>query len=62
MTFTCIGIGVTPGIAIGEVHLVQRGLMEVAPEYIRREQIPDEVDRFRQAGSFRGAPGAALGA
>jgi len=51
VTFTCVGIGVTPGIAIGEAHLVQRGLLEVAPEYIEREQIPDEVDRFRQAVS-----------
>ena len=51
MTFTCVGIGVTPGIAIGEAHLVQRGLLEVAPEYIGRKQIPDEVDRFRQAVS-----------
>lgn len=49
MTLTCSGIGITPGIAIGPAHLLQRGLIEVAPRTIRKRDIPHEVNRFRRA-------------
>ena len=51
MTFACSGLGIatTGGVAIGEIYLLQRGHLEVAPRFIPHEEIPDEVDRFRQA-------------
>ncbi|MCB1760327.1 MAG: phosphoenolpyruvate--protein phosphotransferase [Gammaproteobacteria bacterium] len=49
MTLTCSGIGVTQGIAIGAAHLLQRGLIEVAPRTVRKRDIPHEVNRFRRA-------------
>lgn len=54
MTLSCtgIGIGTSRGIAIGQAHLLQRGRrLELMPRYIDREEVPDEVDRFRQAVS-----------
>lgn len=47
----CTGIGITRGIAIGEAHLLQRGRTEVTPRFISRDDISNEVDRFRQAVS-----------
>ena len=49
MTFSCSGIGVTPGIAIGEAHLLQRGFIEVSPRFVPLNQITNEIDRYRQA-------------
>ena len=49
MTFSCSGIGVTPGIAIGNAHLLQRGLIEVSPRFVPFNQIANEIDRYRQA-------------
>ena len=49
MTFSCSGIGVTPGIAIGKAHLLQRGLIEVSPRFVQFNQIANEVDRYRRA-------------
>ncbi len=53
MTLSCtgIGIGTSRGTAIGQAHLLQRGRLELMPRYISREEVPDEVDRFRQAVS-----------
>ena len=47
----CTGIGITRGIAIGKAHLLQRDRTEVTPRFISRDEIPNEVDRFRQAVS-----------
>ncbi|MCP3868943.1 MAG: phosphoenolpyruvate--protein phosphotransferase [Gammaproteobacteria bacterium] len=54
MTICCTGIaiGTTRGIAIGEVHLLQRGCVEITPRFIDAASIPDEVDRFCQAVSI----------
>jgi len=49
VTFSCSGIGVTPGIAIGKAHLLQRGLIEVSPRFVQFNQIANEVDRYRRA-------------
>ncbi|MET0104220.1 MAG: phosphoenolpyruvate--protein phosphotransferase [Sedimenticola sp.] len=43
------GIGVSPGFAIGEAHLLLRDRTDIVPRFIEPEEIPDEVDRFRQA-------------
>jgi len=49
VTFSCSGIGVTSGIAIGEAHLLQRGLVEVSPRFVQFNQVTNEIDRYRQA-------------
>ncbi|MES9958107.1 MAG: phosphoenolpyruvate--protein phosphotransferase [Sedimenticola sp.] len=46
---SCSGIGVSPGFAIGEAHLLLRDRTDIVPRFIEPEEIPDEVDRFRQA-------------
>lgn len=51
MTFSCSGIGITPGIAIGEAYLFQRGQIEVTPKFVPFNQIANEIDRYRQAVS-----------
>ncbi|NIR61788.1 MAG: phosphoenolpyruvate--protein phosphotransferase, partial [Gammaproteobacteria bacterium] len=49
MTFSLHGIGASKGIAIGKVHIVTRGLMEV-PEYeLAKSDVEKEVRRFRKA-------------
>lgn len=49
MIFSCSGIGITPGIAIGEAHLLQRGTVEIAPRFVPLNQVTNEIDRYRQA-------------
>jgi len=49
MTFSLHGIGASKGIAIGKVHIVTRGLMEV-PEYtLKKTEVESEVKRFKKA-------------
>jgi len=49
MTFSLHGIGASKGIAIGKVHIVTRGLMEV-PEYtLKKSEVEKEVKRFKKA-------------
>ncbi len=49
MTFSLHGIGASKGIAIGAVHIVTRGLMEV-PEYtLESAEVDREVKRFKKA-------------
>ncbi|NCF25870.1 MAG: phosphoenolpyruvate--protein phosphotransferase [Gammaproteobacteria bacterium] len=49
MTFSLHGIGASKGIAVGKVHIVTRGLLEV-PEYtLKKSEIEAEVKRFRKA-------------
>jgi len=49
VTFSLHGIGASKGIAIGKVHIVTRGLMEV-PEYkLKKSGVEKEVKRFKKA-------------
>ena len=49
MTFSLHGIGASRGIAIGKLHIVARGVVEV-PEYVlKKSEIENEVKRFNQA-------------
>jgi phosphotransferase system enzyme I (PtsI) len=43
------GIGASPGIAIGPVRITDRSRVVVFEEAVPREQIPDEVARFKKA-------------
>ena len=49
MIFSCSGIGITPGIAIGKAHLLQRGLIEVSPRFVQISQVTNEIERYQQA-------------
>lgn len=49
MSFSGHGIGITRGIAIGEAHILQRGLLEISPRSIEPAEIPVEIQRFRDA-------------
>lgn len=49
MSFAGNGIGITRGIAIGDAHILQRGMLEISPRSIEQIEIPDEIERFRQA-------------
>ena len=49
MSFSFHGIGASKGIAIGKVHIVTRGIVEV-PEYtLKKSEIEKEVARFETA-------------
>jgi len=49
MTFSFHGIGASKGIAIGKVHIVTRGIVEV-PEYtLKKSGVENEVARFKKA-------------
>jgi phosphotransferase system enzyme I (PtsI) len=43
------GIGVSPGVAMGEVLLPKRVVFTSRKELITEAQVPDEIKRFRQA-------------
>jgi len=43
------GIGVTPGIVIGKAYLLDRGKIEAPAKVLPESQLPQEVDRFRDA-------------
>ncbi|WP_428634082.1 phosphoenolpyruvate--protein phosphotransferase [Sedimenticola sp.] len=49
MTFAGNGIGITRGVAIGEAHILQRGLLDISPRTIDSKNIPGEIKRFRLA-------------
>ncbi len=49
MTLHLNGIGVSRGIAIGKIHLIQRGEPDVFESTIPEERIEDEVERLRRA-------------
>ena len=49
MSITLSGVGVSRGIAIGKVHLLQRGQLEI-PEYVVPEKfVAEEVSRLKNA-------------
>jgi len=43
------GIGVTPGIVIGKAYLLDRGKIEAPAKVLPESQVPQEVDRLRDA-------------
>ena len=49
MTLTLQGIGACKGIAMGRVHVVERGQVEVSERSITGRQVRGEVKRFRDA-------------
>ncbi len=51
MTITLHGVGVSRGVAIGNVHIIERDQIEI-PEYnIRKGEIDNEIKRFQSAVS-----------
>lgn len=44
-----VGIGVSPGIAIGEVHLVNRARMAAIERSITADQVDEQIELFRDA-------------
>ena len=53
MTFSLHGIGASKGIAIGRLHVVDRGQLEVGERSLALDEVEREVARFRRA--LRGA-------
>ena len=49
MSLLLTGIGVSQGIAIGKVHVLQRGKPEILESAIPSHQIDSEVQRYRKA-------------
>ena len=49
MSLTISGIGISRGIAIGRVHRLETGAVEVDEAAIPRDLVEDEVARFRRA-------------
>ncbi len=49
MSLTISGIGISRGIAIGHVHRLETGSVEVYESTIPRQLVEDEVARFRRA-------------
>jgi phosphotransferase system enzyme I (PtsI) len=43
------GLGVSPGVAIGPVHLHEHGEVQVAERALEPKEIPEEIERFRAA-------------
>jgi len=46
---TLYGIGVSPGYAIGRAHFVDRRKVKVPHAHLSESEVPEELDRFRQA-------------
>lgn len=49
MIISLHGIGASKGIAIGKVHVLERGQVEVQEKRLPRARVADEVRRFRKA-------------
>lgn len=49
MAFHLVGLGVSRGIAIGPVHVLHRGEVEIAEYHLPPEAIDEEIRRFREA-------------
>jgi len=43
------GIGASPGIAIGQVRITDRSRVVVSERAVAKEQVPEEIERFRSA-------------
>ena len=49
MALIISGLGVSRGIAIGNVHLLSRGSLEVFERTLHPDEIAEEIKRFRRA-------------
>lgn len=49
MSLMFSGIGVSRGIAIGEAYILRRNQIDVASRSLKKNQVPAEVKRYRQA-------------
>ncbi|MGH1537333.1 MAG: phosphoenolpyruvate--protein phosphotransferase, partial [Gammaproteobacteria bacterium] len=49
MALIVSGIGVSRGIAIGNVHLLNRGSLEIYERKLEEHEIDDEIERFQSA-------------
>ncbi len=49
MTIALHGVGVSAGIAIGKVHIVKRDDLDIREYNIKKHQISDEIQRFKNA-------------
>lgn len=49
MACTLHGIGASPGIAIGKLHIVHRGMLDAPERRLAAEEVAGEVARFRDA-------------
>ncbi len=47
--FTLHGVSASKGVAIGKVHIVERGLLDVSEQSIEPSRVKNEVARFRRA-------------
>ena len=47
--FTLHGVSASKGIAIGKLHIVERGQLDVSERSIRPARVKNEVERFRRA-------------
>lgn len=47
--FSLHGISASKGIAIGKLHIVERGQLDVSERSIKPDRVQNEVDRFRRA-------------
>jgi len=47
--FTLHGVSASKGVAIGKVHIVERGLLDVSEQSIKPSRVKNEVARFRRA-------------
>lgn len=51
MTFSLHGVGVSRGIAIGNVHIIERNQLEILEYCVREDEIDEEIKRFKKAVS-----------
>ncbi|MFK8067317.1 MAG: phosphoenolpyruvate--protein phosphotransferase [Gammaproteobacteria bacterium] len=48
-TFSLQGVGVSRGIAIGRVHVIERNQQEISEYHVNEEDIQEEIARFKRA-------------
>ncbi|MFT5414540.1 MAG: phosphotransferase system enzyme I (PtsI), partial [Gammaproteobacteria bacterium] len=51
MSFSLHGVGVSRGIAIGKVHIIERAELDIVEYSISDEAVPREILRLREAVS-----------
>lgn len=49
MSFTLHGIGVSKGIAIGKVHIIDHDIIEIHKHSLSKQHLDEEVERFENA-------------
>ena len=53
MTFSLHGVGVSRGIAIGRVHIVERNRLEISEYELEASEVDAEVERLLSAVKAR---------